>query len=110
MICPNCESEYIDGITVCPDCQTNLVPVDDYEGKLVHHKDWIVVFTTADIIEAEMIKSNLEGAQIEALILSQKDRSLPIVGDLSVIKILVKKIEAEDASMIIRDINQTDRE
>ncbi|MBU1095944.1 MAG: hypothetical protein CVV23_16115 [Ignavibacteriae bacterium HGW-Ignavibacteriae-2] len=110
MICPNCEYEFIEGITECPDCNIDLISLDDFEGNVVHHKDWVVVFTTSDIIEAEMMKSNLEGADIEALILSQKDRSLPGVGDLSIIKLLVKKIESNDAILIINDINQTNRE
>ena len=43
------------------------------------------------------------------MVLSQKDSSYPAVGDLSVVKLLVKKNKAEDALEIINDINSTNQ-
>ncbi len=108
MICPKCEYEYHDGISTCPDCNTELVTNEKYEGNLTHPKDWVIVYNCADIVEADMLKSNLGGANIEVLILNQNDSSFPVVGDLSVIKILVKKENVEDAVAIINDINRTE--
>ncbi|MDZ7766111.1 MAG: DUF2007 domain-containing protein [Melioribacteraceae bacterium] len=105
MICPNCEYEFIEGITECPDCGIKLVTKEEFEGKLVHHSDWVVVYTTNEVYKAEMYKANLEGADIEATILGQKDRSYPAVGDLAVVKIMVKKVDAANALEIIEDIN-----
>jgi hypothetical protein len=105
MICPNCEYEYVDTVLTCPDCGVKLVSKSDFDGHLVHHSDWVVVYTTNENYKAEMYKANLEGAEIESLILGQKDRNYPTVGDLSVIKILVKKDDAETALEIIEDIN-----
>ena len=51
-----------------------------------------------------MIKANLEGAEIKSIILSQKDKNFPSSGDLSVIKVMVKKADVEDAQKIISDI------
>ena len=110
MICPKCEYEYIESVKICPDCNAELVSVEEYEGNLVNPKDYIIVFTTFDQIEAEMLKSNLEGAGIDSLILSQKDRNYPAVGDLSVVKLLVDKKNIEDAMDIIKDINNPDQE
>lgn len=106
MICPNCEYEFVKGVSNCPDCNIELISEEDFEGNLTHHADWLVIYTSSDRIEMEMLKSNLAGANIEALILSQKDSSYPAVGDLAVIKLLVKKSDSEDASAIIADINQ----
>ena len=106
MLCPKCEYEYHEGISVCPDCDTELVTIENFEGNLTHPKDWVIVFSCADIVEADMLKSNLGGADIEVLILNQNDSSFPVVGDLSVIKILVRKDDAEDATAIINDINR----
>ncbi len=105
MFFPKCEFEYHEGITSCPDCNTELVTVENFEGNLVHPKDWVIIYNCEDIVESQMLKSNLEGADIEVLVLNQNDSSFPMVGDLSVIKILVKKGDAADALAIITDIN-----
>jgi len=105
MICPNCEYEYVDGVEICPDCETQLIPLEEYEGNLVTPKDWVIVYTCSEDYEAEMLKTNLESAEIETLVWSQKDRNFPASGDLSVVKVLVKKKDAENATEIIVDIN-----
>ena len=106
MICPKCEYEYHEGISVCLDCDTELVTIENFEGNLTHPKDWVIIYSCADAVEADMLKSNLGGADIEVLILNQNDSSFPVVGDLSVTKLLVKKGNAEDAIAIINDINK----
>ncbi|MBU0560371.1 MAG: DUF2007 domain-containing protein [Bacteroidetes bacterium] len=108
MICPNCESEYVDGIAECTDCGSELVSAEEFEGNLVHHSDWVIVYTCSESFEADMLKANLEGAGIEVTILKQKDSSYPAVGGLAVIKVLVQKKDAETASEIITDINKTE--
>ena len=106
MICPKCEAEYVEGIEVCPVCQIELIPKEDFELNLVHHEDWTTVYSTDKLYKAEMIKANLKGGNIEAIILSQKDQSFPATGDLAVIKLMVKKEDAEDALKLIEDINK----
>jgi hypothetical protein len=104
MICPKCEYEYIDGVKVCADCGTVLIPVEDFEGKLLHPSDWVVVSSFGDFYEAEMYKANLSGAGIETLIFTKRDRNFPLSGSWETIKLLVKKTEVDDAVAIINDI------
>lgn len=106
MICPKCEAEFITGITTCTDCNIELIKKEDFELNLIHHEDWTVVYSTDVRYEVEMIKANLEGADIKSIILSQKDKSFPVTGDLAVIKLLVKKEDADDAYKYIEDINE----
>lgn len=110
MICPKCEYEYVDGVTKCADCGGDLIPVEDFKGNLVHPSDWVIVFTCTETYIAEMLKANFEGAGIETLILSQKDQNFPGVGDLAVIKVLVKKSDQDSALEIINDINNQETE
>ncbi len=106
MICPKCEAEYVEGIIKCSDCNVDLITKEDFEANLIHHEDWVAIYSTDANFEAEMIKANLQGANIKAIILSQKDKSFPASGDLSVIKILVKKDDKDEAVKIIEDINK----
>ncbi|MBN2571070.1 MAG: hypothetical protein JXA68_02985 [Ignavibacteriales bacterium] len=110
MICPKCEYEYVDGITKCPDCGATLVSPEEFKGKLIHPEDWIVVRTFNEIYNAEMYKANLESGEVEAVILSKKDRTFPGVGDLAVVKLLVKKVDIDDALLIIKDIESEDND
>ena len=111
MICPKCEYEYVLEIKNCPDCGTELIPVEDFKGKLLNPEDWLVVYTCSETYKAEMLKANLSGGGIETIILKQKDSSYPVTGgDLAVVKLLVKKNEADDAVKIINDIFNEDNE
>jgi hypothetical protein len=95
-VCPNCRYEYIEGVKVCPDCGTKLVDQ-------LNEEPWVVVFTSDKQYEVQMIKDELESADIKATILSQKDSNFPVPGDLAVIKLFVPK---EDASAAINFINE----
>ncbi len=110
MICPNCKYEYVKGIKTCPDCGRELIEIEEFEKQQKHESDWIVLTTTDSFIEAETLKTNLESAEIETQILSQRDSSFPGVGDLSVIKVLVGKEDAEDALAILNDISSRSEE
>jgi len=101
--CPNCEYEYVEGVTFCPDCGTALVdnslitkPEDWTE------ENWEVIYTSNADYEVEMIKNNLESAGITSAILSQKDRNFPAPGDFSVVKLLVHKEDVPDALNFIQ--------
>jgi hypothetical protein len=111
-ICPNCEYEYVEGVTFCPDCQTPLVDETQYvKPEEWDEENWEVVYTSSKIFEVEMIKDNLESAGIKAAILNQKDRSFPATGDLAVVKLLVQRNDIPAALNFIQSsANEGDAE
>lgn len=104
-VCPNCSYEYVNGITICPDCGTQLVD-EKYFVKPEEwtEENWEVVYTSDMEYEIEMMRDNLEGAGIPATMLSQKDRNFPAPGDFSVVKLLVHKEDVNNAISFIEDI------
>jgi hypothetical protein len=68
--CPACGSEYRPGFDVCADCGTELVdeptatanPAED--GSAAHH--WIPVHNTGRSMDAELVRSYLEGNGLTA--------------------------------------------
>lgn len=104
-VCPECKYEYVKGITICPDCGTVLVDEKQIaKPQELSEKDWEVVFTSNKEYEVEMMRDNLQGANIETTILSQLDRNFPAPGDFSIVKLLVKKGDVKDALKFIEEI------
>ena len=77
--------------------------------ELIDH-DWVVVYTSDQQYDVQMMKDALESAEIEATILSQKDSSFPATGDLAVIKLLVKSEDADSALNFIKELENTEPE
>jgi Putative prokaryotic signal transducing protein len=104
-VCPNCDYEYVEGMTICPDCGTSLVD-DNLVTKPEDwtEENWEVIYTSGNDYEVEMIKDNLESAGINAAVLSQKDRNFPAPGDFSVVKLLVQKEDVSDALNFIQKL------
>jgi hypothetical protein len=66
---------------------------------------WAQVYSTADDLQAELIRKNLVAEGLDARVLSQKDHSsLPVnLGDLSPVRVLVPAFSYTEAT---RDITQ----
>jgi Putative prokaryotic signal transducing protein len=110
-VCPNCEYEYVEGITICPDCGANLVD-DKYYVKPENwdEDNWVVVYTSSQEYEIEMLRDNLQGAGVETAILSQKDRNFPTMGDLAIVKLLVHKEDVQSALNFIEEVKKQNEE
>lgn len=108
-ICPKCNSEYEDTTIFCSDCGALLVEKPIFEEVEEKYKDWEIVYSTPQLYEAEMVRTNLETAGIESVILEQKDSSFPLGGELGEIKVLVPKYRVKEALSLLDKIeNQID--
>lgn len=105
LICPNCKYEYVNGITFCPDCREYLIDrATLIQPKELEEKDWITIYTSNLEYEIQMLKDNLTSAGIDAIIFSQRDRNFPTPGDMSIISLLVKKEQSEEAANFINKV------
>ena len=102
-ICSKCGYEYVEGVAICPDCGTTLIDNSTNENAEEQSKNWKVVYTSNNEYEIEMIKDNLEGAGINATILSYKDRNFPTPGNFSQVKLLVRENDLKDAEDYINE-------
>lgn len=103
--CPNCEYEYIEGITICPDCGAHLVDEEHFiKPEEWTEQNWQIVYKSGLDYEVNMLKDNLESAGIKAVILSQKDSSFPAPGRLSIIKLFVRKEDVQEALIFIQEL------
>lgn len=101
--CPDCKTEYETGIETCADCGAYLVDELSEEHHL-ESKDLELVYTCSELIEAEMIKANLESIELNVTLLVQKDQNFPAVGDFAIIKLFVPKEQAEAARNYIENL------
>ena len=110
-VCLKCNYEYVEGITICPDCNTPLVEEDELKKvEELSEKDWVLVYTSGNELEMGMLKGILESAGLEVNVLSQKDHNFPMPGDLSVVKLFVRKNDVQAALNNIQDTNNRQNE
>ncbi len=103
--CPECKSEYEEGILKCSDCGAALVPQLEEEQEEVHFPDetYTLVYVSNQIIDVDMVKANLDGAGIESFILNQSD-SNNLDATRQNAKLFVKAEDAEDALSFIKNL------
>jgi hypothetical protein len=64
---------------------------------------WVVILTTYDPVEAEIIKDLLESGEIPVIIRSSKVSPYPVnVGKMGEIKLLVREEDRDEAEKVIK--------
>lgn len=64
--------------------------------------NWVAVFVTDQICQAELIKGILNENDMDAVLLNQKDSSYPMLG---IVQIMVNQNDKEKAEQIIKSID-----
>lgn len=102
MICEICNNEINPPEAACPVCGASVDP-----EKIMREGEypWTLVYTTNTLLDAEMIKANLESAGTPVVILSQADSTrMFTVGGLAVVKVYAPEPFAKQSAEIIRHI------
>lgn len=92
------------GTPVCDEC--TLEGAGHYVCPDHHHvpviSGWAQVYSTADDLEAELIRENLQSEGIDSSVFSQKDHTLTVdLGDLSPVRVLVPAYAYRQASAVL---------
>ncbi len=105
--CPECNVEYTVGVEKCSDCEVSLVEhlADEVMIEVPMEEGLCQVYCTNNLIEAEMIVSNLETAGIEAFIMDQQDRANTFLNSENLIKIFVDEKDYDSAVEYIEESN-----
>jgi hypothetical protein len=105
--CPSCKVEYRAGITLCSDCQVNLVeslpqptPEEIEAANLYRLDDLVVLADFNNISEAEMIQELLAGNHIETTLRGQGEQYSVFIGSVKPVTMLVEKHNLESAREI----------
>lgn len=106
MWCPVCESEFVEGIAECAECQVPLVKsLPDENGVPLTPENWEVVAemndeTAANLAEGLLLENGIE-CHVENLTFHAG--AVPISGDLSQIRIWVKPEDEAAAKKLLSE-------
>ena len=78
--------------------------IDFHKAVKSQHEKWVVVFTTYESLEAEIIKDLLESGGIPVVVRSSKVRPYPVnIGKMGEVKILVREEDKAEAEKVIKE-------
>lgn len=98
MFCPNCRTEYRQGITVCADCGAKLVDQLPLE---VDDREVVTVLETGDLAVVALAKSMLEEGGIDYVAKGELPMQQLAVGP---VEIQVDKKDEAEASELLADL------
>ena len=102
MYCPNCRTEYREGITVCADCGAALVA--ELPLKPVEMPELVTVFETRDISLLLLAKSMLDEAGIEYVAKGELPLEQLSVGE---VEIQVDRQDKEMAADLLHGLTES---
>ena len=103
LFCPECSAEYTSDVSICADCQVELVPERPPEDA-AEYIDWEVVQEIPNEFVGNLIKGVLEGEGIDAVV---RPHEISALGGIRLEsewgEILVLSDQVQNAKMVIED-------
>lgn len=106
LYCPQCRSEYVEGITECPECQVPLVESLPPE-EIPEYENFAIVRTYTSRYDAELGKSILEANAIDAVIAADDAGGGTLGAGLAFVQgvqLLVHPEDLEQAQQVFQDL------
>jgi hypothetical protein len=107
--CPSCKCEYVEGITRCPDCDTDLVdklPEEHRVSEPVIDEELVCVLSTPNPVTADIVKDMLEAAGITVMYQPGMTYYGQVVDSAMDIHLYVFKSRAEEAEKLIEESDE----
>jgi hypothetical protein len=102
MFCPNCRTEYVEGISVCADCGVPLIAKLDEDDKSSESAELEEILATFNAGDIALIKSILDGEGITYYFSGEESNyMLPLTQPP---KLMVPKDQAEQAREVLKDL------
>jgi len=101
MFCPNCRTEYVEGVNQCPDCNVKLV-AELPETPASEFVDYVEVVATFNPVDIAMIRSLLEGGDIDFYLHGENFNYVePMVQPA---RLMVRKDQVDEVKEILKDL------
>ena len=100
MFCPNCRTEYVEGFTVCRDCEILLVPELPAEppSQLPEDVEFEEILLTFNADSISIIRSLLDNEGIDFYLQGELD---PLAQP---VRLMVSKDQAQEAKEILKNL------
>ena len=101
MFCPECKSEFVEGIGICPECHVHLVDKlePEPEPEFVDFEEILATYNPADIA---LLKSILDSEEITYFFKGENFQHLGPLADPA--RLMVRKDQVETAADLLKDL------